>query len=108
MIYYWRRNIRRIEGYTAVLCIIDFPKALKIRDLKVIYPSSDDYDEALRIAVDLLSEGTPIGSSDIIIAAIALNRDLTLVTMDRDFEYIKSVRPKLRLKLISQEEHRDQ
>lgn len=97
--YYWRKNVRKLEGYTTVLCIIEFPKALRIRGLSVIYPSSEDYDEALRIAVDLLHEGTPIGSSDIIIAAIALNRDLTLVTMDRDFEYVRSVRPKLKLKL---------
>ena len=102
LMYYWRKNVRRLEGYTAILCVIEFPKTLKIRGLRVIYPSSEDYDKALRIAVDLLHAGTPIGSSDIIIAAIALNKDLTLVTMDRDFEYVKSVRPNLKLKLISQ------
>ncbi len=107
LMYYWRKNVRRLEGYTAILCVIEFPKALKIRGLRAIYPSSDDYDEALRIAVDLLHAGTPIGSSDIIIAAIALNRDLILVTMDKDFEHVKSVRPELKLKLIKQKERKN-
>ncbi len=98
--YYWRNKVRKLDGYTTILCIIEFPKALKIKGMKVLYPSQEDFDESVKIAVDLLKQGTPISSIDIIIAAMALNRDLTLITMDSDFKYIQSIRPKFKVKLI--------
>ena len=100
LIYYWKNKTLDISGYTTIFSVIEFPKAIKFKQLVVIYPSREDYDEAIRISIDLLKKGKPIGAIDVLIASIALNRDLLLITMDKHLKYVKIVRPKLKLKFI--------
>jgi tRNA(fMet)-specific endonuclease VapC len=46
-----------------------------------------------RIRAELESQGTPIGSNDLLIAAIAIANDLTLVTHNiREFSRVSSLR----------------
>lgn len=93
----WRSNIRRLEAYTTIFNVVEFPKTLLIKDLMVLYPIRDDFNEAILIAKDLMKAGKPIGAVDIIIASIALRTDLMIVTNDKDFQNIKEVRPNLKV-----------
>ncbi len=95
----WNSNIRSLEAYTTIFSIIEFPKALLIKNLIVLYPTREDFDAAILIAKDLLKIGKPVGAIDIIIASIALRKGLVIVTSDSDFEYIKKVRPDLKVEL---------
>ena len=103
LISFWREEKRNIHGNTTILNIIEFPKALLMKNLVVIYPNPDDLNLALKISKDLMKRGTPVDCVNIILAAIALNRDLIVVTKDRDFEFIKKVRPRLKVKVIKEE-----
>ncbi|RLE48445.1 MAG: type II toxin-antitoxin system VapC family toxin [Candidatus Methanomethylicota archaeon] len=96
----YRHGVRELDGYTTVLNIVEFPKALGIRRLKVIYPSVEDFDEAIKVSKDLLKIGKPLPAVDILIAAIALKRALTLKTRDEHFKLVKEVRPYLKLELL--------
>jgi len=94
----WKSNVRRLEAYTTIFNVIEFPKTLLIRDLTVLYPTREDFNEAILIAKDLLKIGKPVGAIDIIMASIALRKGLTIVTDDQDFQNIKEVRPQLEIK----------
>ena len=48
-----------------------------------------------------MDRGMMINSVDVIIAAQAINRGLTLVTKDRDFLKVKEVVDELKLELIT-------
>ena len=87
------------NGFTTILNIIEFPKALDLKELAVIYPTLDDYDESLKISAALLRKGTPLPAVDIVIAAICIRRNLTLRTIDRHFTNIKSARNTFKLEL---------
>lgn len=56
---------------------------------------------ASRLAKALMDRGTMIDNVDVIIAAQAINRGLTLVTKDRDFLKVKEVARELELELIT-------
>ena len=71
--------------------MIEFPKALEL-DLVVIYPSKLDYELALKLSTELLRIGKPVPAIDAVIAAIALNRKLKLVTRDKHFTFIKEIK----------------
>ncbi|MEM3726662.1 MAG: PIN domain-containing protein [Candidatus Bathyarchaeia archaeon] len=88
------------KGFTTILNVIEFPKAVDFRGLGVIYPSIEDYDEALKISVSLLRRGKPVPAVDVLIASICIRRGLTLVTMDEHFRHIKSVRKEFKMELV--------
>jgi len=92
-----REGVGRVSGFTTTLNLIEFPKAADLKGLRVIVPGTKDYDEAYGISVKLMKAGTPVPATDIVQAAIAINRNLTLRTDDRHFEQVLVVRPKLRL-----------
>ena len=81
---------KRLQGFTTVLNLIEFPKALTL-DLQVLFPSSSDFKLALRLSTELYNIGSPIPTVDVVIAAMALNRGLRLVTMDKHFFIIQEV-----------------
>ena len=87
------------KGFTTILNVIEFPKALDLKELAVIYPTLDDYDESLKISAALLRNGTPLPAVDILIASICVRRNLTLCTRDSHFMNIKSVRNTFKLEL---------
>ena len=85
------KNRIPVRGYTTILNLIEFPKALEL-DLVVIYPSKLDYELALKLSTELLRIGKPVPAIDAVITAIALNRKLKLVTRDKHFMAIKEIR----------------
>jgi len=94
------RQGKNPRGYTTVLNLVEFPKALDFK-LKVLYPSKDDYNLALKISLELLKIGKPLPAVDVVVAAVALNNNLKLITGDRHFESIREVRKDLRLEYSS-------
>jgi predicted nucleic acid-binding protein len=90
---------RDVKGFTTILNIIEFPKALELEGLGVIYPNVEDYDEALKVSALLLKRGKPLPAIDILIAAICLRRGLTLMTGDEHFRHIKSVKKEFKIEL---------
>jgi predicted nucleic acid-binding protein len=100
LIGFLKSGQRDVKGFTTILNIIEFPKALDLKGLGVIYPNVEDYDEALKVSVSLLKRGKPIPAIDIIIATICIRRGLTLVTGDEHFRHVKSVRKEFKVELV--------
>ena len=98
LINLWKSKIRKLNAFTTIFNIIEFPKALLISHLTVLYPIKEDYLESINIAKDLLKIGKPVGATDILIASIALRHNYCIATYDKDFEYIKQIRPKLKIR----------
>src|SRR3989304_5759849 len=99
LIKFLKRGKHNVKGLTTILKIIEFPKALYLKELAVIYPTLDDYDESLKISAALLRKGTPLPAVDVLIAALCIRRNLTLCTIDKHFTNIKSVRNTFNLEL---------
>ncbi|MGQ9624144.1 MAG: type II toxin-antitoxin system VapC family toxin [Candidatus Bathycorpusculaceae bacterium] len=91
---------RVVKGFTTIFNVIELPKALDFKDLGVIYPNVEDYDDALKISVSLLRRGKPIPAVDVLIASICVRRGLTLVTVDEHFRHVKSVRKEFKVELV--------
>jgi len=82
------RRGEKIEGYTTILNLIEFPKAVEMK-LRVLYPSRSDYDLALKISAKLSERGKGVPAVDLIMAAVAINNGLRILTRDRHFLFIK-------------------
>jgi len=85
------RKGEAIQGYTTILNLIEFPKAMEF-NLNVLFPSKSDYTLALKISTELLKIGKPIPAVDAVIAAVALNNGLKLITEDKHFLFVKEIR----------------
>ncbi len=96
MVAYREKEI--LEGCTTILNIIEFPKAMEL-DLRVLFPSKSDYHLALIISTELLKVGKPIPAVDSVIAAVALNNKLKLVTKDKHFLMVNEVRKDFRIEI---------
>ncbi|WP_346729570.1 type II toxin-antitoxin system VapC family toxin [Acidianus sp. HS-5] len=87
---------------TSILNVIEYPPILKLGDkLIVIYPSKDDYELAIKIMIKLRKIGEPVNVVDIILASIAINRNMIVVTNDKGFESIRKVEENLKIESIS-------
>ena len=87
-------------GYTTILNLIEFPKAVALKSLDIIIPGKEDYDKGFQLALLLLKEGTPIPAIDIVIAAVTINRRLILHTRDKHFNYVKKIDQEFQVHLI--------
>ena len=101
LIAFLKSGKRNVKGFTTIFNIIEFPKALDLKELAVIYPTLDDYEESLKISAALLRKGKPLPAVDILIAAICIRRNLKLCTMDNHFTNIQSVRNTFKLDLAA-------
>lgn len=90
--------ISGMHGLTTIFSVVEFPPADKY--CKILFPDREDFKIALDIAWKLRESGKTIGATDILNASICINRDLTLVASDRDYENITLIEPKFRLKLV--------
>jgi hypothetical protein len=86
------------EGYTTILNLIEFPKGAELRRLKTLYPTREDFDNALVWSAQLLKQGTPVPAIDLVISAISVRLGLQLVTRDRHFKHIKSAARELNIR----------
>ncbi len=93
------RERETLDGYTTILNLIEFPKAIEF-DLRVIFPSRSDYQLALIISTDLIKIGKPIPAVDSVIAAVALNNKLKLVTKDKHFLMVKEVKKSFKVEAV--------
>lgn len=99
LISFLRSGKNKVNGFTTIFNIIEFPKALDLKELAIIYPTIDDYQESLKISAELFQKGTPLPAVDILIASICVRRNLPLCTLDKHFLYIKEVRNSFRLQM---------
>ena len=90
---------KSLKGYTTVLNVVKFPRALEL-GLTVITPSLEDYLLAIKISQAMVRKGTPIPAVDAVVAAVAINRELVLVTRDKHFEWIKEEFEGLKLESV--------
>lgn len=89
---------KKIEGAVTIFSVIEFPKCLSVKNLKVLFPDNEDFLLAIKIAKDLLVRGTPVPTVDILISAMVIRRGFTLYTKDKHFSFIREVAPQLRIK----------
>ena len=93
------KSRQRIQGYISILTVIEYPPALSYAS-KILYPEKKDYHLAIKWQTLLRRKGNPIPAVDLIIAAQAYNRNLTLITYDKHFETLKrEVIPNIKLVL---------
>ena len=85
------------RGLTTILNIVEYPPA--VRECRVIYPTREEYLRAISIALKLRKKGKPLPAIDVIIAAVALKRGLTVITKDAHFEIVREVEPELQLSI---------
>ncbi|MFB3889016.1 MAG: PIN domain-containing protein [Candidatus Bathyarchaeia archaeon] len=88
-----------MNASTTIFNIVEFPQALNLTELEIVYPTFEDYEESLDISAALLRKGTPMPAVYIMIAAMCIRRDLTLSTRDKHFVNIKAVRTSFNLQL---------
>lgn len=91
-----RRRQRYVPGPVTIFTVVEYPPSLKYVP-EVIYPTKRDYALAIKWQVMLRKRGSPLPAVDLLIAAIAFNRGMELVTLDKHFEAVKQVEPQLRI-----------
>ena len=96
------KNKALLDGFThiatTILNVIEYPPILELKDrLLIFYPTKEDYELALKIMIKLRKVGKPVNVVDVILASIAINRGLVVVTDDKDFEQIRAVEERLRV-----------
>jgi len=82
---------KQLAGYTTIFNVVEFPKVLEFK-ITVVFPSKSDYNLAVKLSKDLLRIGEPIPAVDVMVAAVALNRGMKLVTSDSHFAAIEEIR----------------
>lgn len=83
----------RGEQATSTVCVYELSKfdgfeASSIEEKRVLRFSPDDADKAGEIYRSLAEKGEPVGETDTMISGVCLNRGLTLVTRDADFDRV--------------------
>ncbi|RDE13034.1 MAG: hypothetical protein C4K48_09185 [Candidatus Thorarchaeota archaeon] len=91
LIEHMRNGETSLDGFTTILNLIEFPKAVTLKGLDILIPGKDDYDRGFEMSILLLKAGTPIPAIDIVLAAIAANRGLVLHTKDQHFEHVRKI-----------------
>jgi len=95
-----RSGKRVAKGFTTIFNVIEFPKALDFKELGVIYPTVEDYDEALKVSASLLKRGKPLPAVDVLIASVCIRRGLVLVTADEHFTHMKTIRKEFKIQML--------
>jgi len=100
------REKKSIQEDITAVTLVEYPRIIFYKHFYggIIFPIRDDFILAHRIQLKLLRAGKPQAFVDLLVAAIAVNRDEELVTRDRDFTHICQAVEKLgyhmKLKLI--------
>ncbi|MFB6145286.1 MAG: type II toxin-antitoxin system VapC family toxin [Candidatus Nanohaloarchaea archaeon] len=81
---------------TSILCVyelsklIDFDKK-KLEQNKIVKPTIEEVQKAGEIYRDLKQRGEMVNQIDILISSQSINRNLELLTADKDFKKIKGL-----------------
>ena len=97
------------EAYISILTVYEVLKGRTEKEsimkflstFSIAMITEEDVLRATRIYKALKDKGKLVGDIDVLIAAQAINRGLTLVTKDRDFLKVKEVVNELELELIT-------
>ncbi len=98
-----RRRRRLVPGAVTILTAVEYPPAARYA-LEIVYPGKRDYALAVKWQALLRRRGSPLPAVDLVIAAVAYNRGMELVTLDKHFNVIREVEPGLRLRMSLGEE----
>jgi len=81
------RRREEIKEDITVVSIVEFPQILAYRKFsgRIIYPMPEDYELAYKLQLKLMKAGKPKPFSDLLIAAICINRNEELITDDACF-----------------------
>lgn len=87
------RSDEEIPENISIVSSIEFPPVLEsdLFEGEVYTLTSEDQVLAVKFQRKLRSEGKAVPAPDLLIAAVAINRDEKLVTNDEDLEQISSV-----------------
>lgn len=91
------RPFKKDFTFTTILSIIEYPFASKFEEMSIIYPTLVHYGQALKYALLLRKNGTPIPVIDILIGAITVEKNMILVSEDSHFSDLQAVEPRLKL-----------
>ncbi len=91
-----KRKRKYIPGAVTIFTLIEYPPSIKYVP-EIIYPTKRDYAQAIKWQITLRKQGNPLPAVDLLIAAIAFNRDMELVTLDNHFKTIRQVEPNLKI-----------
>jgi predicted nucleic acid-binding protein len=82
-----------VDEMVTVVTIAEFPSVLGYAKFQgsIIYPTRNDMDLAVELQLKLKNAGRPKPFSDLLIAAICINRNEELVTKDKNFQEITEV-----------------
>jgi hypothetical protein len=89
--------IKKGLTHTTIFSIIEFPLASEYENLLVIYPTPIHYEKTISNAVILRKKGSPLPAIDLLIATIATEKDLILVSEDTHFDLFQEFYPKLKI-----------
>ncbi|MFW6111291.1 MAG: DNA-binding protein [Thermoproteota archaeon] len=91
-----------INENLTVVTLAEFPPLIEYKNFRgnLIYPQRGDLDSTVEIQSNLRSTGKPKPFSDLLIAAICMNRNQELLTKDKDFQDIAQV-SNLKVKIVS-------
>ena len=84
-----------LDLITTILTAIEYPPATCNDHVTFVQPTVETYKKAIEFSTKLRTNGTPIPAIDILIAAIVVENDATLVSDDAHFDEICSFEPKL-------------
>ncbi len=90
------RKLKFIPGAITIFTAIEYPPVIP-KVSTIIYPSKKDYILAIKWQAKLRKYGRPLPAVDLLIAAIAFNNGFTLVTLDKHFEVIRELEPRLNI-----------
>lgn len=93
------RGYKTLIGAISIITAVEWPPSL-LYVPEVLYPTKEDYKTAINWQMKLREIGNPLPAADLVIAATALNNDMTLVTLDSHFQIIGEIEPKLRLEIL--------
>ena len=87
------RRREEIREDITVVSIVEFPQILAYKKFsgRIVYPMPEDYELAYKLQLKLMKAGKPKPFSDLLIAAICINRNEELLTNDEDFEDLAKI-----------------
>ncbi|MHA1618855.1 MAG: type II toxin-antitoxin system VapC family toxin [Promethearchaeota archaeon] len=77
------------------ITVLEHPISNKYDKMDVIYPDEQIWAQSLKLAILLRNLGQVIPIADLIIGTTAITYQLTLVSNDRHFDYIKQINSSL-------------
>ncbi len=89
----------KIEENITSITLVEYPPIRNYEGFRgrIYFLSVRDQLKASSLQEKLRVLGKPMGAADLLIAAVCLNRDEELVTLDEDFLVIKEIEPSFRV-----------